>query len=415
MNIFLAVKKLFFPFYRSKNIKQIFTMLNSEEDKPTAMFVGGCVRKFLLNEKIGDIDIATTLTPEEVIKKFKNSNVIVKKTGIEHGTLTLILENQNFEITTLRKDISTDGRHAKVSFTDNWDEDSSRRDFSINAIYLSHSGKLFDPQSGVSDLKEKKIRFIGDPDKRIKEDYLRILRFIRFSIEYSNFNFDKDTLTAIKVNLNGITKLSKERIYNELNKILILKNFEEIHKNKDFLHIFKLVFPEFKYLERTKNFSIIRNFKVQILKIENILALLLVDGSNNHDYFSHKYNISNEIKDHLNFCGSNFKEVQKDNNYFKKNLKKNVFYHSKNKIKSLFFIYNMSKKNFKINELISTLSEIDKISIPKFPITGNYLIDNGIKNGKRIGQAIKEIQKKWAENDFNLNDYDLTKIIKKFK
>ena len=264
-------------------------------------------------------------------------------------------------------------------------------------------------------LKKKKIRFIGDPDKRIKEDYLRILRFIRFSIEYSNFDFDKDTLRAIKVNLNGITKLSKERIYNELNKILILKNFEEIHKNKDFLHIFKLVFPELKYLDRTKNFSIIRNFKVQILKIENILALLLVDGSNNHDYFSHKYNISNEIKDHLNFCGSNFKEVQKDNNYFKKNLKKNVFYHSKNKIKSLFFIYNMSKKNFKINELISTLSEIDKISIPKFPITGNYLIDNGIKNGKRIGQAIKEIQKKWAENDFNLNDYDLTKIIKKFK
>ena len=104
---------------------------------------------------------------------------------------------------------------------------------------------------------------------KVRLKYFLFLRFIRFSIEYSNFNFDKDTLTAIKVNLNGITKLSKERIYNELNKILILKNFEEIHKNKDFLHIFKLVFPELKYLDRTKNFSIIRNYNS--FKIRNII------------------------------------------------------------------------------------------------------------------------------------------------
>ena len=260
------------------------------------MFVGGSVRKYLLNQKVDDIDIATILKPEEIIKKFENSKIIVKKTGIEHGTLTLVLDNQHFEITTLRKDISTDGRHASVLFTDNWEDDSKRRDFTFNAIYLSQNGKIFDPQSGVNDLKIRKIKFIGDPDQRIKEDYLRILRFIRFSIEYSNFDFEKETLRAVQKNLIGITKLSKDRIYSELKKILKLKNFHEIQKNQDFLKIFNLVFPEFKYLGRIKNFSALSKFMPKILNQKNILALLLIDGTNNHEYFSHKYNIENETR-----------------------------------------------------------------------------------------------------------------------
>ena len=117
------------------------------------MFVGGCVRNYMLNEKIDDIDIATTLTPDEVIKRFQNSDVKVKKTGIEHGTLTLVFEGQKFEITTLRQDISTDGRHANIQFTEDWKEDSERRDFTINAIYLDQKGKVFDPHFGVKDLK----------------------------------------------------------------------------------------------------------------------------------------------------------------------------------------------------------------------------------------------------------------------
>ena len=222
MNIFYELKKLLFPFYKSKNIKQIFKILNEGHEKPQAMFVGGCVRKYLLNQKIDDIDIATVLKPEEIIKKFEKTNVKVKKTGIEHGTLTLVLEKQHFEITTLRKDVSTDGRHASVVFTNDWEEDSQRRDFTFNAIYMSGKGKIFDPHLGVHDLKNKIVKFIGDPDKRIKEDYLRILRFVRFSIEYSNFDFDKETLRAIQKNLVGVTKLSKERVFIELNKILKL-------------------------------------------------------------------------------------------------------------------------------------------------------------------------------------------------
>ena len=415
MNILSALENLFFPFYRSKNIKRVFSILHSGEDKTQAMFVGGCVRKYLLKEKVDDIDIATILTPDQVIEKFQNSDIEVKKTGIEHGTLTIVLNNQHFEITTLRKDVSTDGRHATVSFTDNWEEDSERRDFTVNAIYLKQNGSIFDPQSGVSDLKKKKIKFIGNPEKRIKEDYLRILRFIRFSIEYGSFDFESEALKAIQTNLNGIVQLSKERIYGELNKILKLKNLEQIFKNKIFFDIFKLVFPEFKYMERTKNFSIIRNLKLKILDRNNILALLLVDSSNNHEYFCHKYKVSNETRDYLDFCGKNFKEVQKNKNFFKKDLKKNIFFHKKNKIKSLFFIYSLAKTNFKPKDLMSMFSKIDDMYIPKFPITGKYLLEKGIKSGKKMGMAIKEIEKKWIDNNFSLNNDELNKLINQFK
>ncbi len=415
MNILFALKKFLFPFYKSDNIKQIFKILNKGQKKPQAMFVGGCVRKYLLKKKIDDIDIATILKPEEIIKKFENTKVKVKKTGITHGTLTLILENQHFEITTLRKDISTDGRHATVSFTDNWEDDSKRRDFTFNSIYLSDKGKIFDPNSGVPDLKNKKVKFIGKPEQRIKEDFLRILRFVRFSIEYSNFDIDVETLLAIQKNLIGITKLSKERIYTELLKILKLENFEEIIKNEKFLEIFKLVFPEFKYTERMKNFAGLRKVTPKILDINNILVILLIDGSNNHEYFSHKYNIPNEVRDHLNFCGKYFKEIQMNKNFLKKDLNKNIFLFGKEKIKSLFFLNSLIKKSFSTIELSQDLIKIDNVSIPKFPITGEYLLDKGIKSGKKMGEAISEIKNKWLDNNFNLDDQQLSKTIKKFK
>ena len=415
MKIFQTIKKIFFPFDKSENIKQIFKILNEGSKEQQAMFVGGSVRKYLLNQKIDDIDIATILKPEEIIKKFENSNITVKKTGIEHGTLTLVLDNNYFEVTTLRKDISTDGRHASVEFTNSWEEDSRRRDFTFNAIYLSHDGKIFDPQSGVNDLKNRKIKFIGNPDQRIKEDYLRILRFIRFSIEYSNFDFEKETLRATQKNLIGMTKLSKERIYSELKKILKLKNFHEIQKNQDFLKIFNLIFPELKYLGRIKDLSSIGEVMPEILNRKNILALLLIDGTNNHEYFFHKYNIENDTKDHLIFCAKYFKEIQTNNNFFKKNLTKNIFIFGKERVKSLLLLFNVIKQNQKNDDLINNISKIDNTSVPEFPITGEYLLEKGIKSGKKMGDAIKEIKNKWLENNFNLDDDQLAKTIKKFK
>ena len=189
------------------------------------------------------------MSSEDIKEKFKSTNLKVIETGIKHGTLTLVTKNYKLEITTLRKDIETDGRHAEVEYINDWKLDSERRDFTINAIYLDINGKIFDPQMGTVDLKNNNVKFIGDPQKRIEEDYLRIIRFIRFKIMYNN-KVETTTSTAIKQNLNGIKKISKERILIELLKILDLKNFININENSYLKEIFTLVFPELDNLKR---------------------------------------------------------------------------------------------------------------------------------------------------------------------
>ena len=406
------IKNSFFPFYKSDKIKKIFYILNSE-NKNHAMFVGGCVRKHFLKEKIDDIDIATSLTPNEISKKFQNSNIQVKETGVDHGTLTLIFEGQKFEITTLRKDILTDGRHAKIEFTENWTEDSKRRDFTINAIYLDQKGKIFDPQLGLEDLKNKRVKFIGDPNQRIKEDFLRILRFIRFSIQYQSFEISEEVKKAIKVNLNGIIKLSKERVLSELEKIIKLRNFYDLFKNEFILEIFKLIFPEFKHLPRIKKLKKLYKFNDVKPEKDIIFASMLLDSSNNHEYFFHKYKVSNQLKSNINLFSKVLKETKSYEEFFTKNLKKNIFFYGKDNMKKIFIIFNLvNKKNFNSNR-IKTLSQINKSVTPKMPITGNDLFKYGFKSGKKMGQALKKIEKKWIENNFVINDSDIKALIKK--
>ncbi len=406
------IKRAFFPFYKAEKTKKIFKILNKDKKKQ-AMFVGGCVRKYLTNDNVDDIDIATTLTPEEIIAKFSNSDFEIKKTGIEHGTLTLVINKKAFEITTLREDVSTDGRHAKISFTEDWKKDSERRDFTINAIYLDEFGNVYDPQFGVKDLKNKKIRFIGDPNKRIREDYLRILRYIRFSIQYKNYEHDDETSKAIKVNLDGIAKLSKERIYLELKKIIKLKNFSDILKSKFLLDIFKLIFPEIKYLERIKDLSKLYSSKTIKLDQDIIFSAILLDSSNNHEYFSHKYNVSNETKINLNLYAKLLKEIDSNKNFFRKDLRKNIFYNGREKIKSIFLIHNIINRKIITSKIFDFFKAVDEISIPEFPINGNYLLNHGIKSGKKIGELIKKFENQWIENDFNLDDEEIKTLIKK--
>ena len=407
------IKKILFPFYKEKKIREIFEILNSDK-KNDAMLVGGCVRNFLNSESIGDIDIATIFTPEEIIKKFSNTDFKIIKTGIDHGTITLSKEGKNFEITTLREDIATDGRHAAVSFTKDWKKDSERRDFTINAIYLDQNGKIFDPQNGAQNLKEKKIKFIGDPQERIREDYLRILRFLRFSIQYRDFDTEDQTFRIIQKNLSGIIKLSKERVFSELKKILSLDSIKDLFSNKEYYEIFKVIFPELKYSDKLKgmNLEIYKKF-VQSEK-NLLLALLLVDNTDNHIYFAHKYKVSSYLKEYLTFFHQFFYEAKKNKNFFAKDLKKNIFYHGKNKTESLakFYFISQPKKNYA--NLVNILKKIELTNIPEFPITGKYLLEQGLKSGRKMGEILKKIEQKWIENDFNLGDEELKNLIKKY-
>ena len=208
-----------------KSTSILFSAIEDYSKISEIRYVGGCIRKILNNEIIDDIDFAVNLKPNESIEALKKKNIKYYETGIDHGTITAFIKNNKFEITSLRKDINTDGRHAKVEFSDNWFEDASRRDFTINSIYADIDGNLYDPFNGKRDLELGKVEFIGDIEKRIKEDYLRILRYIRFFLNYSKLEHSDKVKKIIKKNISGILNISSERLLDELKKIIESKIF----------------------------------------------------------------------------------------------------------------------------------------------------------------------------------------------
>ena len=413
-NFFENLKHTFFPFYKTEEVKKLFKILNKEQPKnrKVAMFVGGCVRKHISKSKIDDIDIATIFTPEELKDKFKDTDFKFVETGVDHGSVTVIHNNVKFELTTLRKDQNTDGRHADVTFIDDWKIDSERRDFTINAIYLDEKGKIFDPQLGKKDLENKIIKFIGDPEKRIQEDFLRIIRFIRFSVQYNYQKFEPSTLKAIKLNLTGIHKISKERVLTELIKILKLQNFKMISTNNELKTIFNLIFPELKYLDRLKKINKV-NSKISV-ETDILLAILITDNSKNHEYFCHKYSPSKYIKEKLNFINKKYLDFQANNKFFNENLKFHIYMYGKQNLHDLNIISFFSNKKKSLDEFLSVKQKIEKLKIPKFPYDGKYLLSKGIPEGKQLGKVLKILEEEWINNNYAIDEVKIDKIIKKF-
>ena len=410
LNFIQKLKRTFFPFYKNEDLKFIFNKLQDglPKEKVAARFVGGCVRKHLSNEKIDDIDIATILTTDQIKEKFKDTNLKVIDTGVKHGTVTIVSENRKVELTTLRKDIKTDGRHAEVEYTNNWQIDSERRDFTINAIYMDINGKLYDPQMGTVDLKNKNIKFIGDPQKRIEEDYLRIVRFIRFKVMY-DIVVEPTTGDVIKQNLDGIQKISKERILIELLKILSLKNFLTINQSSNLREIFSMIFPEFLYLKRLERLKKI--YQYSEVNVDILLAVMLIDDKVNHEYFIHKYNASNKIKETLEQFYKNLIKLKNDKEFFEKNLIKNVYLNGKNHLIALNLINFSINSKVKINDFTKIFDKILKIKVPIFPIDGEILKQKGMQEGQRLGNVLKTLEKEWINNNFKISNERVEEII----
>jgi poly(A) polymerase len=197
-----------------------------EERGHRALFVGGCVRNALLAEPVGDIDIATDAAPETVSDMAQDAGFKVVPTGIDHGTVTVIAGGRPHEVTTFRRDVETDGRRAVVAYSDRIEEDAERRDFTMNALYADRHGRVIDPLDGLPDLRARRVRFVGDPETRIREDYLRILRFFRFHAAYGDPDggLDAESLAACAALSAGLETISRERIYAELKKLLAARD-----------------------------------------------------------------------------------------------------------------------------------------------------------------------------------------------
>ena len=411
LNFIEKIKSTFFPFYKNKELRFILKKLEEgyTEDKTVVRFVGGCVRKYLSGEKIDDIDAATILTTDQIKEKLKNTDLKIIDTGIKHGTVTVLSDTKKIELTTLRKDVKTDGRHAEIEYTDDWQLDSERRDFTMNAIYMDINGKIFDPQNGIVDLKNKNVKFIGDPQKRIEEDYLRIIRFIRFKVMY-DIQLEKTTIEAIKHNLTGIKKISKERILDELLKILELKSFLKINESDHLKEIFLMIFPEFLYLNRLERLKKI--CKYSNINKDLLLAVLLIDDKNNDEYFSHKYNVSSKIKETLKKLSSNLTEIKKNKNFFDKDLIRNVYFYGKEHLINLNIINFSINSKIKIDDFSKILNLVLKSNVPKLHVNGEYLKKNGMKEGESLGKVLKKIESEWANNNFEISNQRIKDLIK---
>ncbi len=384
-------------FLFSKENKKLISILNPISSKTHTQFVGGCVRKALEGNLTTDIDLATIYKPQEVRKILLKNNYRVLDLGIKYGSITTFSKNYRYEITSLREDINPDGRHTKIKYTSNWLNDSLRRDFTINAIYCDNFGNIFDPLNGIKDLKSKKVKFIGDANLRIKEDQLRILRFIRFSLEYDTKIKDKKVLSILNKNIKFLRLISPERLFIELKKILELKNLEGINRKDYFKKIISKVY-QLRFFERL---SKIKLFKLKLNYLQ-LLSILLVGHDKRHLYFSKQFRLSNKEKNYLNFISMQFK-LLKNIPYDDKIIKQQIYFYKKElTLDFLNFFFSVTKKisykNLKKYKLF-----IKKFIVSVFPISGDFLIRRGFKQGKDLGKKLESLKNSWINNDFKLN------------
>ncbi len=390
--------------------KQIFIYFQNQNYKPK--LVGGCVRKLITEEKIDDMDIAINIEPEKIKKVLVEQKIKFVETGITHGTITVLINDFKFEITSLRKDLSTDGRHAKVEFTSNWEQDAQRRDFTINAIYSDISGEVYDPLNGIEDLKNGIIKFIGDPNQRIQEDYLRILRYLRFYTQYNKNKFHDEIATkAIKRNLDGLAKISRERILEELFKMMKLNNFSKLFEDEFCRFIILSILPQLRNYNRIKILNKISyKIKKQIDKIL-LLSILIVDETDNCNFFLYKYQLSNEDKKRILFIKNSFKNYSKQYLYSNKNLLKLTYLSDKSSVIELliFLIFVNPKKISNIENLIDYIKEK---TIPEFPINAKFLKEEfNFLEGKQLGDALKKLEKQWIDDGFKIDKGNVKSLL----
>ena len=391
--------------------KKIFDSINLFSSSSEIRYVGGCVRKIIQKEDVDDIDLATNLNPQQVCQALKNSNINFYETGIEHGTITAVIEDHRFEITSLREDVETDGRHAVVRFSTDWKKDASRRDFTINSIYSDMKGNLFDPFNGKKDLEDGLVKFIGNSEQRIKEDYLRILRYLRFFLNYSSHKHDLKTLTAIKKNLDGVSNLSKERLLDELKKYVKSHVLTKLSKDKFSVELFEIIFPQIKKIKLFSNPNTFAKTKLQEADFIFLLSLVIIDESDNVDYFIYKFNVSKKDQRRLKTIDKFYNEKITATTFSEKSLNKFFYFHGKQAIIDVlsYKLFSLKKVD---KQLLNFINIFKSKVLPTMPISAKILMQKyDIPEGKTLGDKIKKIEEVWVNNNFQLSEKQIAKII----
>jgi poly(A) polymerase len=376
-----------------------------------ARFVGGVVRNALMGREVSDIDIATPLTPDEVMKKLEAAMLKAVPTGIEHGTVTAISNGRPYEVTTLRRDVSTDGRRAVVAFTKDWAEDAQRRDFTMNAIYADAKGEVFDSVGGVADLKAGKVRFVGDPTTRIREDFLRILRLFRFHAWYGKGELDKAALHAAAAEKSGLKQLSGERIAKEMLKLLAAEDPIPVLRSMAASGILGEILPGELNMARLERVVAIDNQNFFAPDPALRLAALLPDRAAAAHEIADRWRLSNTDRERLADIAGNTDKI--------------VSYLSIKEVRKL--LYKLGAPRFKDRISLkwaedpketnfvqwrALLAMADAWKRPKFPLDGGNVMAAGVPQGPLIGKILEEVEEWWIDSDFIEDEFSLAERLK---
>ena len=369
-----------------------------KKDGGEARFVGGAVRNTLLSAKVEDIDIATPLTPDEVMRRLKAAGLGAVPTGIEHGTVTAIADGRPFEVTTLRRDVATDGRRAVVAFTTDWKEDASRRDFTMNALYAEEDGTVFDYFGGIADLKAGRVRFIGDARTRIREDYLRILRLFRFHAWYGKGEIDAEALAACVAEKSGLKALSGERVQKELLRLLEAKDPVPVLHAMERSGILSETLPAGVRVARLERLVAIDGANGFLPDALLRLAALLSISPETARRLAAALRFSNAGRDRLVAAletgdGISFALSPPD-------AAKLLYRHGQEFVSDhvlLRWAEDAEKNDAKWRALIALADDWRR---PTFPLDGSDVKTLGIGEGPKIGALLREIEQWWIDADF---------------
>lgn len=390
----------------NKNIFKLFRVV--EAHGGVLRFVGGAVRDAIAGLQGFDLDLATDLSPDELVDACEENGLKTIPIGIKFGTVGVVIDNQVLEVTSLRKDIKTDGRHAEVVFTSDWNEDASRRDLTINAVYADEKGNVFDYYNGVSDLEKGIIRFIGSANQRIKEDYLRILRFFRFYSIFGKAPIDRKALEACRENKDGLRQLSMERIRDELFKLFMTPKVVETLQIMYDNEILSYLFPDTHYLEEL-------DFLVNTIDVKELpnaplrrLFILYNPDETLADNLATRLRMSNKQRD-------DFVSWARFHPFFdelleEKPLRRLVYLYGNDFCRDKLILLSALNRRV-LPDMRERLAHIAKMERPEFSVKGRDVINAGIKDNRKIGEVLNELEQIWIDSDFRLTHEELLQYL----